>query len=293
MRSGKVTGVCKPAEQTNESLSRLMIGVEPQRLNYVDHTPGEQVLSVKHLNLAKSDQYGVDLVDLNLDLKRGEILGIAGVSGNGQRELLYALSGEDTRATPASIILQGQVAGAMGASERRKLGLHFVPEERLGRGAVPGISLAHNMLLTRGESVNKWGWINNSYLEAQAQKVINNFNVKASGVGALANSLSGGNLQKFIVGREVDAKPKILIISQPTWGVDVGAAAQIRAELLRLRGEDCAVLVVSEELDELFEICDRLQVISQGKLSPSVQRSRATKEQIGAWMSGLWSTEDA
>jgi simple sugar transport system ATP-binding protein len=149
------------------------------------------------------------------------------------------------------------------------------------------------MLLTRGESVNKWGWINNSYLEAQAAKIINNFKVKASGVGALANSLSGGNLQKFIVGREVDARPQILIISQPTWGVDVGAAAQIRAELLRLRGEDCAVLVVSEELDELFEICDRLQVISQGKLSPSVQRSQATKEQIGAWMSGLWSTESA
>jgi simple sugar transport system ATP-binding protein len=293
MRSGRVTGVCKPAEQTNESLSRLMIGAEPQQLNYVDHAPGELVLSVKHLNLAKSDQYGVDLIDLNLDLKRGEILGIAGVSGNGQRELLYALSGEDTRALPASIVLQGQAAGAMGASERRQLGLHFVPEERLGRGAVPGLSLAHNMLLTRGESVNKWGWINNSYLEAQAAKIINNFKVKASGVGALANSLSGGNLQKFIVGREVDARPQILIISQPTWGVDVGAAAQIRAELLRLRGEDCAVLVVSEELDELFEICDRLQVISQGKLSPSVQRSQATKEQIGAWMSGLWSTESA
>jgi len=117
--------------------------------------------------------------------------------------------------------------------------------------------------------------------------------VKASGPDAAAKSLSGGNLQKFIVGREIEAKPALLIISQPTWGVDVGAAAQIRGEILKLRDEGCAVLVVSEELDELFEISDRLHVMAKGKLSPSLNRVDATVTRIGEWMSGLWDGDAA
>ena len=123
---------------------------------------------------------------------------------------------------------------------------------------------------------------------ALATDIIQKFNVKAGGPQSEARSLSGGNLQKFIVGREISAKPKVLIVSQPTWGVDVGAAAQIRGELLELRDAGCAVLVVSEELDELFEVCDRMHVIAKGRLSPSVATSEATVEQIGEWMSGLW-----
>jgi len=252
------------------------------------HQTGETVLSVNQLSLQKNDQFGVNLENIKIDLKQGEILGIAGVSGNGQRELLYALSGEDTRARSDSIVLKGQNVAHLGPTKRRALGLHFVPEERLGRGAVPSLSLMDNMLLTREESVGAWGWINVKPLFAQTQRIIDSFNVKASGPFAAASSLSGGNLQKFLVGREIDARPDVLIICQPTWGVDVGAAAQIRSEILRLRNADCAVLVVSEELDELFEISDRIQVISQGQLSPSVSRADATKELIGAWMSGLW-----
>ena len=125
-------------------------------------------------------------------------------------------------------------------------------------------------------------------LQAQAAGIIARFHVKAGGPQAVAKSLSGGNLQKFIVGREIAAKPKLLIVSQPTWGVDVGAAAQIRAEILALRDAGCAVLVVSEELEELFELSDRLHVIAKGRLSPSVARADATVERIGEWMSGLW-----
>jgi simple sugar transport system ATP-binding protein len=172
------------------------------------------------------------------------------------------------------------------------LGLHFVPEERLGRGAVPNLSLAHNLLLTRTESISfpkfAGGWIKVRTLEQHAQRIISDFKVKAGGAHALARSLSGGNLQKFIVGREIDAKPTLFIVSQPTWGVDVGAAAQIRGAILALRDAGCAVLVVSEELDELFEVSDRLHVIARGKLSPSVPISQATVEKIGEWMSGLW-----
>ena len=182
----------------------------------------------------------------------------------------------------------GQSVGQTNAAQRRALGLHFVPDERLGRGAVPSMSLAENILLTRNEALGPWGWIRRQILQQQAQSIIERFGVKTPGVSAAAKSLSGGNLQKFIVGREIDAKPVMLIVSQPTWGVDVGAAAQIRSEILKLRDAGCAVLVVSEELEELFELSDRIHVMAQGKLSPSVSRSQATVSQIGIWMSGLW-----
>ena len=171
---------------------------------------------------------------------------------------------------------------------RRNAGLNFVPEERLGRGAVPSLSLAQNTLLTRREAVASSGWISTAQVDALARHLIQRFGVKAGGPDAVAKSLSGGNLQKFLVGREIDANPRLLIVSQPTWGVDVGAAAQIRGELLALRDAGCALLVVSEELDELFEVCDRLLVIAQGRVSPSLRTAEATIEQIGEWMSGLW-----
>ena len=291
MRGGRVTGVCDPRVESNASLSRLMIGAEPPTLEHHERAPGEQVLQVHNLNLKRESPFGVDLVDVSLQLRAGEVVGIAGVSGNGQRELLFALSGEDRRAPAASISIASQAAGNRSPGQRRALGLHFVPEERLGRGAVPEMSLAHNLLLTRREAVGTLGWLRTGRLREQAAGVIERFKVKAAGPGAPARSLSGGNLQKFIVGREIDANPKLLIVSQPTWGVDVGASAQIRAELLALRDAGCAVLVVSEELDELFEICDRLHVIAKGQLSPSVDRRHATVEQIGAWMSGLWHGE--
>ncbi|MEY3446402.1 MAG: hypothetical protein RIR45_1157, partial [Pseudomonadota bacterium] len=217
---------------------------------------------------------------------------IAGVSGNGQKELLYALSGEDCRAPKGSVTIGTTDVSGLHPGARRKLGLHFVPEERLGRGAVPTLSLAHNLLLTRTESISfpkfAGGWIRVKQLEAHAARIIKAFNVKAGGSHSVARSLSGGNLQKFIVGREIDAKPTLFIVSQPTWGVDVGAAAQIRGEILALRDAGCAVLVVSEELDELFEVSDRLHVIARGKLSPSVPIAQATVEKMGEWMSGLW-----
>jgi general nucleoside transport system ATP-binding protein len=288
MRAGKVTGVTDPRRETNASLSRLMIGAEPPQLEHHAREPGEVVLRVQGLSLPAEDQFGHDLDDITFDVRAGEVVGIAGVSGNGQRELLFALSGEDQRARPEMIQVTGQNVGRYGPAHRRHLGLHFVPEERLGRGAVPSLSLAQNLLLTRTETVGRSGWISLKALREQAADIIRRFNVKAGGPDAAAKSLSGGNLQKFIVGREIDAKPKLLIVSQPTWGVDVGASAQIRAAILALRDAGCAVLVLSEELEELFEISDRMHVIAKGRLSPSIDRVRATVTLIGEWMSGLW-----
>jgi len=288
MRSGRVTGVCDPRQETNQTLSQMMIGAQPVQLIKRDSAPQQIVLQVDQLQLQSEDQFGIDLKDLTFQVRRGEVVGIAGVSGNGQRELLYALSGEDTRSQHASIAIEGQSVGALGPHQRRRLGLHFVPDERLGRGAVPSMSLAHNLLLTRTDDVHASGWIRWKQLKLHAQRIIDQFQVKAQGPQALAQSLSGGNLQKFIVGREIDAKPNLLIVSQPTWGVDVGAAAQIRSAILQLRDAGCAVLIISEELEELLELSDRMHVMSQGRLSPSMNRADADVQTIGTWMSGLW-----
>jgi simple sugar transport system ATP-binding protein len=288
-----VTGEVDPRQESNAGLSRLMIGAEPPPLQHRPSRAGAAVLEVKALSLDRLDPFGVDLRDVSFRVRAGEIVGVAGVSGNGQQELMAALSGEDTRAKAGTIALGTVDIAQAGPRTRRALGLHFVPEERLGRGAVPLLSLSQNTLLTRTETVSRAGWIATGRVQRLADGLIARFNVKAGGAGASAKSLSGGNLQKFIVGREIAAGPKLLIVSQPTWGVDVGAAAQIRGELLALRDAGCALLVVSEELDELFEISDRLLVIAKGRVSPSVPTAEASTQQIGEWMSGLWDSAAA
>jgi simple sugar transport system ATP-binding protein len=299
VRFGRVTGVCDPRQESDASLSELMVGSTLPDLSISPVQPGKEVLNVNNLCLASEDIFGTDLEGIHLSVHAGEIVGIAGVSGNGQRELLFALSGEDTRAPMGTIGLQGQNIGHLNPLQRRALGLHFVPEERLGRGAVPSLSLAGNVLLTRKESIQTKGflrfigWISDYALHKQAQALIDRFRVKASGSHAVASSLSGGNLQKFLIGREIDANPMLLIVSQPTWGVDVSAAANIRSELMALRDQGCAVLVLSEELDELLLLSDQLHVIATGKLSPPLSRTHAKVSTIGTWMSGLWNTQNA
>ena len=288
LRGGKVTGEVDPREMDNAGLSRLMIGAEPPELQHQAAQPGPVVLEVRGLDLPKQDQFGTRLDDVRLDVRAGEIVGIAGVSGNGQQELMAVLSGEDLRAPAGSVRLFDRDVARDPPGRRRAAGMHFVPEERLGRGAVPTMSLAQNTMLTRTEALGAAGWVRTSAVRLLAAKLISRFDVKAGGAGAAAKSLSGGNLQKYIVGREIDADPKLLIVSQPTWGVDVGAAALIRGELLKLRDAGCALLVVSEELDELFQICDRLVVIARGRISPSIAVADASVELIGEWMSGLW-----
>ena len=252
LRAGRVTGTCDPRGESNASLSRMMIGAEPPALPPRTGEPGEVRLAVQGLTLPAQEQFGTDLHALSLTVRAGEIVGVAGVSGNGQRELLYALSGEDRRAPTASISIANQPVGHRSPGQRRALGLHFVPEERLGRGAVPEMGLAHNLLLTRREAVGAFGWLRTGVLRDQAAGIIERFKVKAAGPQALARSLSGGNLQKFIVGREIMLKPKVMIVAQPTWGVDVGASAVLRQALLDLSRNGVAILVISEELEELL-----------------------------------------
>ena len=290
LRDGRVTGDCIPAEETPKSMASLMIGKE---LPVPEHTAasetGEVRLQLNRLCKVSDDPFGTDLQDIELEVRCGEILGIAGVSGNGQQELLYALSGEIPVSGADSIVVCGKPSGRDMPDQRRSNGMGFVPEERLGRGAVPRMSLTENALLTAHRAgMLKHGMIQFDKISAFARKCIDDFNVKCGGEEHAANSLSGGNLQKFIMGREILLAPKLLVVAQPTWGVDVGAAAFIRQELIDLRSEGAAILVISEELEELFEISDRIAVIAEGRLSPAKKLSDTNIDEIGVWMSGMW-----
>jgi ABC-type uncharacterized transport system ATPase subunit len=291
MRGGRVTGSVDPRRETHASLAQLMVGHSLPDYMRREHTPGDIRLAVNHLSVASPDPFGTSLQDVSFAVHAGEIFGIAGVSGNGQAELLSALSGEirDKHIAADAITICGKPAARYSAGGRRALGFAFVPEERLGRGAVPAMSLAENALLTgHRENMVHGGWISTKSMRAFADRCIKSFDVRCGGNGALAQSLSGGNLQKFIVGREILQEPKVLVVAQPTWGVDVGAAGFIRQQLLDLAARGVAILVISEELEELFDICDRLAVLARGKLSPVRETSVTNPEEIGLFMAGLF-----
>jgi ABC-type uncharacterized transport system ATPase subunit len=294
LRQGKVSGHCKPKSETVETLAQLMIGRALPEYKHVHHTVGEVRLHINQLSMSTDDPFGVDLTDVNLTVRAGEIVGIAGVSGNGQAEFLSALSGEKRASRADMVQIMGQNAGHLDAAQRRNLGLGlcFVPEERLGKGAVPAMSLSENALLTAYQSPKfsmlRHGLMQRKNMRAFARRCIDEFQVKAEGTHSAASSLSGGNLQKFIMGREILLAPKLMIVAQPTWGVDVGASAFLRQRLLDLAADGVAIVLLSEELEEIFEIADQIAVIAHGRMSPICPIEDTTPEQIGVWMSGLF-----
>lgn len=289
LRAGRVAGTAVPRSETAQSLARLMIGGELPGCSLAPRARGDVRLVITDLNLASIDPFGTQLHGITLDVHAGEIVGLAGISGNGQQELLKAISGE-TLAPAASIRILGHDAGRRDAAERRRLGLGFVPEERLGRGAVPTLSLADNTLLTGylsdATGLVQHGLVRHKAVGQFAAEIIQRFKVKCGGPASAAASLSGGNLQKFIVGREILLAPKVMVLAQPTWGVDIGAAMLIRQAIIDLRDAGVAVLVVSEELDELFMICDQIAVLADGRLSRTVPVATTSVSQVGIWMSG-------
>lgn len=287
LKSGVVSGQCVPKQTTTEELARMMVGDDtPLTEDYKKSQGGDTFLSIVNLSHQSEDPFACTLKDISFEVKAGEILGIAGVAGNGQEELLNLISGEET-STKQTVLFANKAVGDLSPEKRRLLGLGFVPEERLGRGAVPNMSLQENGLLTgyQGE-LTKNGLINSSKVKSFAQRIINKFNVKSAGIHAQAKSLSGGNLQKYIIGREILQNPKLLVCSHPTWGVDIGAAILIRHELIKLRDQGAAVLVVSEDIDELYAISDRICAICDGKISPVANSSDVSINQLGLWMTG-------
>src|SRR5260370_37844940 len=215
------------------------------------------------------------------------MVGVGGVSGKGQKELLAALSGESIAPHEGSISLCGRRVDALGPAQRRVLGLGFVPEERLGRGAVPGMSLAENTLLTGSHAgMVRHGVVQRGVARTSARATIAAFKVKCGSEQSAAERLSGGNLQKFIVGREIRLAPRVLLAAQPTRGVDVGADQLIHRALADLRDAGSAVLVISEELDELFTICDRIPVLTACPLSAAPPPSPLTLQAVRLFTPG-------
>jgi general nucleoside transport system ATP-binding protein len=289
LRGGKKVATCNPKLETASSLARMMVGSE---IKEVKPPAGRKTtiprLVVVDLNLEPDDPHGVRLKNISFELKGGEILGIAGVAGNGQDELFAALSGERLAKDPGTIVIEGIAAGHLAITQRRKLGAAFVPEERLGHGTAPRMKLSENALLTghAASGMVKRGFVNTAATLATVDRATETFDVRKAKRDPEAASLSGGNLQKFVVGREILRNPGVLVVNQPTWGVDAGAAAVIRQALLDLAGNGAAVLVTSQDLDELTEIADRIAVMFHGCLSASLATADATREKLGLLMGG-------
>jgi simple sugar transport system ATP-binding protein len=290
MRLGKNVGHCVPAEKTVKELAEIMINMDlhaptPRPLLETNAQPR---LVLDKLTIRSPNHFGTDLKEISLALNGGEILGIAGIAGNGQTELMDALSGEILAGKPENILIDGVPVGHMGPTDRRRIRGCFVPEERNGHGAVTTMSLAENAFLSgflRGALV-RFGVIDNKRTFAFAADIIKRFDVRTTGPKAQARSLSGGNLQKFLVGREVLQDPSVLVINQPTWGVDAGAALAIHEAIMALAQAGAAVMIISQDLDEIFVLADRIAVIAGGRLSAPVLTRDATIESIGRLMGG-------
>ena len=289
LRGGKKVATCNPRAETAASLARMMVGAD---IMEVRAAPGRETtvprLVVNDLSLDPEDPHGVRLKHISFELKGGEILGIAGVAGNGQDEFFAALSGERLTQDPLTIVIDGVAAGQLSITQRRKLGAAFVPEERLGHGTAPRMKLSENALLTGHAAsgmVNR-GFVNTAATLSTVDRATEAFDVRKAKRDPEAASLSGGNLQKFIVGREILRNPSVLVVNQPTWGVDAGAAAVIRQALLDLAANGAAVLVTSQDLDELIEITDRIAVMFHGHLSAPLSTHDANREKLGLLMGG-------
>ena len=291
LRGGRVVAECDPKVETARSMAELMIGEKIQPPSRASRDQGEAArLAVTGLTLAAESEFGVGLDDVSLTVRGGEILGIAGVAGNGQNELMAVLTGERlVPGRPEAIAIDGTPVAHLGPVRRRALGATFVPEERNGHAAIPDMTLADNAFLTafRRLGLSRHGLRIEAPTRDYAAKVIESFDVRTTGVEADAGSLSGGNMQKFVVGREVLQAPGVLVISQPTWGVDPGAASAIRQALMDLAAGGAAVLVISQDLDEIIGLCDEVAVISEGRLSETRRVAEITVEEIGLLMGGL------
>ena len=291
LRRGRVVGEVDPAGESPASLARLMVAddVEPVHRLPRALVGGVPRLALKRLSAPAPGPFNVALHDVSLEVYAGEIVAVAGVAGNGQSELFELSSGERLAAVPEAICIDGTPSGRLGIQARRRLGAAFVPEERLGHAAVSGLPLPENVLLTRhgtDRGLVRRGFIRRAPVREASRRIRSRFDVRSATDESPAGTLSGGNLQKFVIGREIDRAPALLIVQQPTWGVDAGAAARVRQALVDLAGGGGSVLVISQDLDEIFEIAHRVAVISRGRLSAAVPVGSVAIDDIGILMSG-------
>nr|WP_245223949.1 ABC transporter ATP-binding protein [Rhizobium halophytocola] len=295
LRHGKVTGACDPRQETAASLARMMVGSNVAAVDRdVGSARGDVALQLSRVSLSPRTPFAMPLREVDLAVRAGEILAIAGVAGNGQGELFDVVSGESPVADAEAVRILGKPVGRKGISARRLMGASFVPEERHGHGAVTELALTDNLLMSRWKSDRRaflsgglLDVIRSDAIRTATQRVCAAMDVRKSGEDPPAGALSGGNLQKFIIGRELDRQPSVLVVNQPTWGVDAGAASRIRQALVDLARAGSAVLVISQDLDEIFEIASEIAVISEGRLSRAYPAGELTRQSIGLLMGGL------
>ncbi|WP_418594898.1 ABC transporter ATP-binding protein [Ponticoccus sp. (in: a-proteobacteria)] len=294
LRLGKKVDTCIPRETTAREMAEMMVGSSFATPEARGVEKGAVLLAVRGLSLPAPGAFGTPLREISFEVRAGEVLGLGGVAGNGQDELLAALSGE--RLAPAgSVCLKGADISRQGPVARRAAGLLSAPEERLGHAAAPDMSLLENGVLTaaRRRGLLSRGFISWGKAKGFAEEVIQRFDVRTPGVHTAARALSGGNLQKYVVGREILQAPEVLVINQPTWGVDAAAAAFIRQQILDLAAKGSAVVVISQDLDELMEVSDRFGALNEGRLSALRPVAELNMEQIGLMMGGAHDMEVA
>lgn len=292
LRRGQKVATCTPAETTARALAEMMVGASFEAPQKQTAPVGDIILEVCGLSIPALDTFGKSLKDISFKVHAGEVLGLGGVAGNGQDELLSALSGERSCAS-GMVKMKGQEIGAFDPIARRALGIFSAPEERLGHAAAPNMSLVENAVMTGADrqSLVQNGFLNWTKAKVFTEDIIARFDVRTPSADNAARSLSGGNLQKFVIGREVMQNPEVLVVNQPTWGVDAAAAAAIRQALLDLASQGAAIIVISQDLDELLEISDRFGALNAGVLSEICPTAGLSLEQIGLMMGGATSQE--
>ena len=288
MRRGKLVSVSEIKNENIESLANKMVG---QNLKTIKKkkakTSSDQLIKITNLNFTSEDPFETNLMDINFSVNRGECLGIAGISGNGQSELFQVLSGEII-SEKNSIEFNNNYIGDLSPQERREYLMAFSPEDRLEQAAIPQMKIFENVALNNFKSSNFFnnGLINENKIKEHSKKIISDFNVNTDNIELKSQFLSGGNLQKLIIGRELITSPDLLICFNPTWGLDVGAINYIHETLIKINEQNKSIILISTDTDELLKLSDKISVIHKGKLSKLMNVEEVTSEKLGILMGG-------
>ena len=295
LRRGVNVATVNTKDHTAKSFSQMMVGHEIDDKNPKNRKINkENNLRINSLSRPSESQFSVSLKNIDIEISGGEILGIAGIAGNGQYELMEALTGEYLVNDKDTIMFNNKDLSFMKPNERRKHGLSFIPEERIGHATISSFKLSDNFYLTDyiNKDSSRFGIVNNQFNKSNAENIVKNYDVRIPYENPTASSLSGGNLQKFIVGREISRAPKLLIASQPTWGVDIGAALEIRKQIINIAENGALVILISQDIDEIFMLSDIISVIYDGKLSKQFNKNKISIEQVGLLMGGSQLTDN-
>jgi simple sugar transport system ATP-binding protein len=290
LRAGKVVAERVTAETTAAELAELMVGRAVARPKRAAHEAGAPVVVAEGLSVTKGGGMALDRV--RFEVRAGEILGIVGVSGNGQAMLGRVLSGL-ARPDAGTITFDGRDISRITPRQAVKLGIGRVPEDRQAQGVVGDLAVWENAVLERLRDFSRLGFVRRRAAEAHAAGLIGRFDIRGAAPATRTRLLSGGNMQKLILGRNLAAGPRFLLANQPTRGLDEGAIAGVHAELLMARAEGAAILLISEDLDEAVGLSDRLQAISKGRLSEPILAEDVDARRLGLMMAGVWETRDA